>query len=639
MAPLRSWWQRTAIAALSCLSFWAVLSEHLLSRDDLIAHVDAPAAHGLSALMVGVLRGSTQCVEVLLKTGSDPSQAHVFAGTTPLHMAAELGRQRLIRLLCRHGANSSAVTAVGGTALHSAAQVDMAWSVAALVDACNMSPDLLMLSDTTALYMAAQQGFDATVLALLSVGADIYFAMPVAADSISSSGGKSVTKYTHATDDDIVNEAMTINSEAANGATALHAAAENGHESVVEMLLSHAKVLSTTSSRCFFDFVNGQSLGVTPLHLAAEYNRPHVARVLLQHGADIDALATIDGTSALYHAISMGFADMALFLLEAGADALLSPSPCPPHTAGGGAGALRTPPLVLAIMRGRPFLPVVRAMLRRQAAGANHSDCSGLSALHMAARLEDKTSLALLLRHGGNVVATNTDQESLLHVAVAHDRLKTLYFLLERLRDSDDMTSKGLAFFILNHQNKDGNTVLHLAAAACSRHDMMMLLLKSLGNNTSSQATAFNTSSVASPLHLAAAKGCVKSVDSLLEAGFSASEVFNEQTVLITAIEHKHTRVVESLLQLDGGFLLHNNVETQTKVTDNPLLYAVVKGAAAIVQVLLDRGDDCNIFIVLSSDPSAQPSSLLDIAQRRRDFDSAKILSLHASCADIHVEL
>jgi ankyrin repeat protein len=506
---------------------------------------------------------------------------------------------------------------------------------------CSLSPDVLMLSDTTALYIAAQHGYEDTVRALLSVGvrANIYYAMPVTGD-MASPGNNGLMKYKYSSpDDDFLNEVTTINSEAANGATALHAAAENGHASVVEILLNHAKDLSTKTSRSFSDFVNGQSIGVTPLHLAAQYDRQHVASVLLRHGAAIDALASIDGTSALYHAISMRHKDVALFLVQAGADCLHSPSrqgqgstASSAAAAAAAAAARRTSPLILAITQGRPLLAVLRAMLLLQPTSANHTDGAGLSALHMSARLEDKTALSLLLQHGGNLLAINADQDTLLHVAIAHDRLSTVRFLLKRFR----VTPGRYTFFVLNQANKDGYTALHLAASECSRHGVLQLLVESLGDSLPSRA-AFNVS-VAGPLHIAAAKGCARNIASLLSVGFKASDVFKGRTVLITAIQYNRVTVVEQLLR-NKDVSLQQTAESQSKFTDNPLLFAVMKGAYAIVQVLLDGGADCNIFVVLSSDPSAEPSSLLDIAQRRRDFDTAKILSLHPSCTDVHLEL
>mmetsp|Transcript_12224 Transcript_12224/g.19909 ORF Transcript_12224/g.19909 Transcript_12224/m.19909 type:complete len:680 (-) Transcript_12224:66-2105(-) len=601
------------------------LAETLILRDDFASHVDLTGTHGLSALSVGVLRGSTRSVALLLDNGADPSQEHIFARTSPLHMAAELGHADIIRILCSRGANVSATTSVGGTALHTAAQVDMARSVAPLVNKCSLSPDELMLADTTALYIAAQQGHDATVRALLSVGADMYYSMSIAATE-QYRDSKAIMA---ASGDEFFNMNM-INSEAANGASALHAAAENGHATVVDLLLLHhaEKVSGGLSQHGYIDFVNGQSIGTTALHLAAQYDRPHVASVLLRHGADIDRAAVIDGTSPLYHAISMRSTDTALLLLAAGASPL---GTCHPDSK---SSARRTSPFILAIMQGKRLLPVLKNMLQRQKAIANHKDCSGVSALHVSAGLEDSTALTLLLEHGGDARSLNADQASILHIIVQHNRLRTARFFLKFLRHN--MSPGELNDFVLGGQNTDGFTMLHSAAAGgCGQRSMLRLLLEALEPGAMSRA-AFSPL-VASPLHLAAADGCVGNVDLLLTAGCKADEVFNDQSVLVTAIKHNHLDVINRLLE-EGEVSLQMS-ESQSKITHNPLLFAVVRGAAAAVEALLDAGADCNIFVLLSSDPTAEPSSLLQIAQQRRDFDTSKILSTHPSCSEVHLEL
>jgi ankyrin repeat protein len=113
--------------------------------------------------------------------------------------------------------------------------------------------------------------------------------------------------------------------------------------------------------------------------------------------------------------------------------------------------------------------------------------------------------------------------------------------------------------------------------------------------------------------------------------------LYNDQTVLITAIKYNHYNTVLRLLEEGDVTLKSVNIHIQSKVTDNPLLFAVLRSAAQIVLALLDAGEDCNIFVVMSSDPTAEPNSLLEIAQRRRDFDTVKVLSTHPSCSDIRL--
>lgn len=624
------------------------LGENLVAADDLAALVDATGSHGLSALTVGVLRASYRNVKLLLGAGASPNQAHAFARSTPLHMAAELGHVGIMQLLCQHGANSSAITAVGGTALHTAAQVGMDRSVSPLIRACAVPPDALLQGDTTALYLAAQHGHVATVRALLAEGVDSRFSMPV---SGGAPGSSALKRFRTSLDDEVDNDATVINSQAANGATALHAAAENGHAHVVEALLAHAKNQSAAEEKYRDDdYVNDQSIGVTALHLAAQYNRHEVARVLLRHGAALDAEASLDGTSPLYHAISSRHVAMALLLLDAGADPLRSP--CPAES-GRWPLSRRTSPLMLALMQGDPLLPVLRDMLWRlqekQVWMGNHKDCAGLSALHLSAGLADVRSLNLLLHHGGDLLALNSQMDTILHVIATHNRLGAARLYVKRLRSSGAVTTAEIASLVCHRKNNDGFTALHVAAGKCSRLSVLMLLLELLGGGGPSPPCSDRTDPsspspaegpvVAGPLHLAASQGCVESVDVLLQAGFSAKEEFSGQSVLITAIQHNHVDVVERLLQGICVSSLMEGLPANTqpnKLSDNPLLYAVVRGVAGAVKLLLDAGAQCNLFVLLSSAPAAQPSSLLDIAQQRRYFDTAKVISLHPACSDLH---
>lgn len=60
--------------------------------------------------------------------------------------------------------------------------------------------------------------------------------------------------------------------------------------------------------------------GMTPLHLAAERGNCKVVRILLACGASVDARDKKDGFTPLHHASSNSCHDVAILLLEQGAD-------------------------------------------------------------------------------------------------------------------------------------------------------------------------------------------------------------------------------------------------------------------------------------------------------------------------------
>jgi ankyrin repeat protein len=99
------------------------------------------------------------------------------------------------------------------------------------------------------------------IQALLELNASVDFAMPFVEDSGRT---KALSAYTSAAGkEDFI--ALSLNSEAGNGATALHTAAEEGHAAVVRELVIHGHA-----------DINSLAIGVTALHLAVQYNRLEV---------------------------------------------------------------------------------------------------------------------------------------------------------------------------------------------------------------------------------------------------------------------------------------------------------------------------------------------------------------------------
>lgn len=102
------------------------------------------------------------------------------------------------------------------------------------------------------------------------------------------------------------------NAEAADtstGHTPLHAAAAQGHASIVQVLLQHGVSRDPRDKR-----------GNTPLMLAARYNHTEALRLLLAHGAHKDA-RNHEQKTALHYAAKYGQLASVRLLIDAGADA------------------------------------------------------------------------------------------------------------------------------------------------------------------------------------------------------------------------------------------------------------------------------------------------------------------------------
>jgi hypothetical protein len=83
----------------------------------------------------------------------------------------------------------------------------------------------------------------------------------------------------------------------------LHVATENGHVTIIQMLISH-----------HVDVNEADSDGITAMHLAVKNRHLGAVRLLLQHGADVN-LQDNDGQTPLYLAVSLGLEEaVGLFL-------------------------------------------------------------------------------------------------------------------------------------------------------------------------------------------------------------------------------------------------------------------------------------------------------------------------------------
>ncbi|HEX7044131.1 MAG TPA: ankyrin repeat domain-containing protein [Burkholderiales bacterium] len=154
-------------------------------------------------------------------------------GQTALMLAAAEGRHGLLRALLARGARVDAANSRGGTALMYAATAGDAGAVALLIEH-GASLNARAANGWTALTLAAARGFDGIVRLLLEHGADpnipdIYgwTALMRAADANRAASVRALLG-THRTDVDARDE---------NGHSALHHAAAQGYEDIVQLLI------------------------------------------------------------------------------------------------------------------------------------------------------------------------------------------------------------------------------------------------------------------------------------------------------------------------------------------------------------------------------------------------------------------
>lgn len=285
------------------------------------ADTEKKGINGATALQIAASMGHIKVMKLLLDAGANPDARHAFAKSTALHFAAEMGQSEATRTLCEAGADPEATKIQGGRPLHAAADSNQTEVTRILLNVCKAEPNALLLGDTTAMYLAASKGYLGVVEVLLENSADVAFIMPTtpigSALSMPAKGDEIVGK--DETDEDRLarhfrgmtqkgSDPSAAGFETGNGATALHAAVENGHIEVVRLFMKY-KVPQT-----------GSMEGATPLILAAMYNQARIAEVLIENKAGLNDVVPDTGNTALYHAVGSGFEGFVDVLIKARAD-------------------------------------------------------------------------------------------------------------------------------------------------------------------------------------------------------------------------------------------------------------------------------------------------------------------------------
>ena len=285
------------------------------------------------------------------------------SGPTPIADAAKTGDRETIRTLLKDGGDVNAAQGDGMTALHWAAMKDDAELAGMLLYAGANLRATTRLGGYTPLHLAAEAGAAATLDKLLEVGAD--------PNAVATAGTTVLMLASAAGDMKMVTRLLDKGAnpnakESAHGHTALMFAAVRDRADVVSTLLSRWADANVASSftdllaltgldsegrrvqetppqaaarpaapppdvpgvtRGFrYNELIGRQGGLTALHFAARQGHITTAEALLAGGANVNLVSPGDATSPLLIAIINGHFDLAMYLLERGADPTLASS-------------------------------------------------------------------------------------------------------------------------------------------------------------------------------------------------------------------------------------------------------------------------------------------------------------------------
>jgi ankyrin repeat protein len=275
--------------------------------------VNGAEGDGMTALHWAAERGDQDLAALLLRSGADPAVVTRIGRHTPLHVAATRGHLAVVRQLVAAGAEVGAETTTGAVPLHFAAASGSGETVALLLD---HGADVNVREPQwgqTPLMFAAAAGRTAVVEALLARGADPKITGRVVDISARNRQDSADSRARNARVAAIQKHLAARAAAAAPAAAARPAAgrSRDGDSGGEPEPLGYADLV-------------GSHGGLTALLLAAREGEEATAFALLAGGADINQVSASDHTSPLLMAAINGHFDLALRLVERGADVTLA---------------------------------------------------------------------------------------------------------------------------------------------------------------------------------------------------------------------------------------------------------------------------------------------------------------------------
>jgi uncharacterized protein len=284
----------------------------------------AVAMHAQSAAPIAnaAQNGDREGIRALLKKGLDVNEAQ-GDGTTALHWAAMKGDPEMASMLVYAGANVRATTRIGAyTPLYLAAKGGYSDVVAVLLTA-GADAKAVTANGTTPLMIAAAAGDTKSITALVENGAEID----------ARDGAKGETPLMFAAGFNRVDAVKLLLARGADyKATtkvvdlfALTAPEEEamqrgrGGNGGGGAAARPADVAGATRAYRYNELIGSQG-GLTALLFAARQGYTDVVKALLHGGADINQVNAGDRTSPLLMAIINGHFDLAMMLIERGAN-------------------------------------------------------------------------------------------------------------------------------------------------------------------------------------------------------------------------------------------------------------------------------------------------------------------------------
>jgi ankyrin repeat protein len=411
--------------------------------------VNTAGADGMTALHWAVRADDVETTQLLIRTGANAGAANRY-GVTPLSLAATNGNAVITRALIKAGANANAIGPDGETVLMIAARAGNADVVSALVSGGANVNAVESWQGQTALMWAAAENRRPAHRARAPHGADLNV----------RSKELNFPEYRYETN------GMAVFQLPKGGWTALmYAARQNAMDAAAALADVHADLNATTKQE-----------GTTALQIAIINIHYDLANLLLDKGANPNVVDN-SGMTALYAAVDM----------RAPANMLTRPEPKLRDTLDAlgivksllahganpniqlkkpiigrhqnlvGDGQLTEGSTALARAAKASDIPVMKVLLDGGADAtltlANRSTTAILAAGGQVREPEALEAVKLLVDHGVDVNAFNTNGQTLAHIAAQRGQNSMIEYL----------ASQGAK---LDRRDKQGRTPLDLALGA-----------------------------------------------------------------------------------------------------------------------------------------------------------------------------
>lgn len=267
----------------------------------------APAAAQSTALADAAMRRDVEAVKALLARKADVNETQ-GDGSTALHWAAYNSQPEMARLLLAAGADVGAKSRLGGlTPLMMAAKAGDGTIVKLLVEARSdvTTPNG---NGTTPLMFAAASGSADAVRLLLDRGAD--------ANAVDTTNGQTALMFAAAQGRLEATQVLLARKADPNVATKVSTIVSMGERYKQKTAGKGTREITSEGGRSDINAMGG----MTALIFAAREGHARVVRALVEGGADVNKVSGADDLSPLTTAIVNGRLDIAMYLLDHGAN-------------------------------------------------------------------------------------------------------------------------------------------------------------------------------------------------------------------------------------------------------------------------------------------------------------------------------